>query len=134
MPAAINIISPAGAFLIASQWGSYMRNGDPGAVFYSFKLNDARPIDEDHRVACIAYTDDCLSKVDPTGSDEDVADHAALSALRDFFVRSPYLDGTPAPSGETLGTLLRPTEGFNSTTQPRQGGPLTDDQTFNSLS
>lgn len=130
----INLISPSGAYSIASQWGSYMTSGDPGAVFYSFPCNDARPQDEAHRVACILYTDDCLTKVDPAGSDEDVADYAALKALRDFFVRSPYADGSPAPSGETLDTLLGPVEGFNSTTQPRQGAPLTDADTFNSLS
>lgn len=131
---AIPMISASGAYSIASQWGSYIRNGDPGAVFYSFRTDDARPDDEAHRVALIQYTDDCLSKVDPAGSDEDVADYAALKALRDFFVRTPYRDGSPAPSGETLDTLLGPVEGFNSTTQPRQGAPLSDDDTFNSLS
>lgn len=130
----IALISPAGAYAIASQWGSYVKAGDPGAIFYSFPVNDARPQSEDHRVACILYTDTLLANIDPKASDEALADHAALSALRDFFVRSPYIDGFPAPKGETLETLLRPGEGFNSTTQPRQGEPMTGAETFNSLS
>lgn len=95
------MISASAAAMIASQWGSYMTAGDPGAVFYSLMANDARPEDADHRAALIAYTDDLLANFPAAAddmSDEELADFAALTALRDFFVRAPYLDGSPAPA------------------------------------
>ena len=84
----LNLISPATAYEIASQWGSLIRNGDPGAVFYSFPVNDARPQDEAHRAALIAYTDDCLSGLREDREDY-AEDFASLTALRAFFVASP---------------------------------------------
>lgn len=86
-----SIITPAEAFAIASQWGSYIRDGDPGAVFYSFPLNDARPQDDDHRAACLAYTDELLAGLDPAGADY-VEDKANLTVLREFFAASPEAD------------------------------------------
>lgn len=53
-------MTPKRAYEIASQWGSYMTGGDPGAVFYSFPINDGRPQNEDHRKQLIAYANDCL--------------------------------------------------------------------------
>ncbi len=53
-------ITAAKAYEIASSWGSYNTAGDPGACFYSFPVDDGRPVDEDHRKACIAYGEDCL--------------------------------------------------------------------------
>ena len=125
-------ITPHEAYLIASQWGSYMRNGDPGAVFYSFPLDgqnrgDARPQDDDHRAALIAYTDDCLSGLNPDDADY-VEDKANLTILRRFFETSPDVDGNPPL------LALAPGEGFNSTTQAPQGEIMTGAETWNSLS
>lgn len=118
------LLTPSEAFEIASQWGSYIRAGDPGAIFYTFPLNDARPQGDDHRAACLAYTDDLLTGLE----DGDVEDRAELTALRAFFATVRDTDGK-APLLD-----LAPTEGFNSTTQPRQGAVMTGDETFNSLS
>ena len=54
------MISPADAYCIASQWGSYMTASDPGAVFYTFPVADARPQDEEHRADLLAYAGKCL--------------------------------------------------------------------------
>lgn len=52
------------AYAIASEWGSYLNSSDPGACFYSFYINDARPQDETHRALCLAYIDGhCLRQV-----------------------------------------------------------------------
>lgn len=118
------LLTPSEAFEIASQWGSYMRDGDPGAIFYSFPLNDARPQGDDHRAACLAYTDDLLSGLKA----DDVEDLAELTALRAFFATVRDTNGKPPLLD------LAPTEGFNSTTQPRQGEAMTGLETFNSLS
>lgn len=124
------LLTPAAAYGIASQWGSLISAGDPGAVFYAFRLNDGRPNDDAHRAACIAYAKDCLADViaTPTNYDDPAECEAELAALIDFFKLTRDADGK-APLLD-----LAPTEGFNSTTQPRQGGPLTDDDTWNSLS
>lgn len=74
------MLSPARAYDIASNWGSYMNDGDPGAVFYSFRFNDARPDTEDHRAKCIAYTKHLI-----IGNYGTPADQVELEALRDFF-------------------------------------------------
>ena len=54
------IISAEQAITIASQWGSYMHDGDPGAVFYTFPAGKAIVQDEDHRTRLITYTKECL--------------------------------------------------------------------------
>lgn len=54
------VITPEEAYGIASSWGSLIRDGDPGAVFYSFPPGDARPQDPAHRCALVAYTRSCL--------------------------------------------------------------------------
>lgn len=48
-------LTPAAAYAIASQWGSYRTAGDPGACFYSFRKDDGRPVNEWHREQCISY-------------------------------------------------------------------------------
>lgn len=53
------VIAPEEAYDIASRWGSYIRDGDPGAVFYTFPVGDARPQNPQHRLALIAYTHKC---------------------------------------------------------------------------
>lgn len=51
------MLTPRQAFDVAASWGSYMHAGDPGACFYGFHLNDARPQSERHRAQCLAYLD-----------------------------------------------------------------------------
>lgn len=51
------------AYTIASQWGSYMRDGDPGAVFYTFPGNAAHVQDAAHRLALIEYTKSNITDV-----------------------------------------------------------------------
>lgn len=68
------------AYEVASQWGSYMHAGDPGAAFYGFHPNDGRPQDERHRGACLAYCQHLICDTNP----ED-ADLAQLVALRIWF-------------------------------------------------
>lgn len=43
------------AYDLASDWGSYMHTGDPGACFYAFRFNDGRPVSEEHRLQCLIY-------------------------------------------------------------------------------
>lgn len=71
-------ISPAEAFDIASSWGSYMNDGDPGAVFYTFPLGNALVKSESHRETLLWYTDDCLSKCKAEDRDD-------LIALKAYF-------------------------------------------------
>ncbi|MCP1539970.1 hypothetical protein [Methylorubrum extorquens] len=52
------MLAPSAAYNIASQWGSFMSAGDPGACFYSFHQGDGRPVDETHRAACLGYLDE----------------------------------------------------------------------------
>lgn len=90
------MLTPSKAFEIASQWGSFIRAGDPGAVFYTFPLNDARPLSEAHRAECLAYVSDLLSE--ETGGDTETRGRAAeLAALQVFFQASPIGDGVSKP-------------------------------------
>lgn len=49
------MITKERAFTLASQWGSFMSAGDPGACMYAFHADDGRPVSEVHRLACIKY-------------------------------------------------------------------------------
>jgi hypothetical protein len=91
------MLTPAQAFAIASQWGSLIRSGDPGAVFYTFPLNDARPLSEDHRRQCVAYCESLLDGPPRYETHNDIMDRAELCALLDFFKESPLGDGTEKP-------------------------------------
>lgn len=73
------MLTPRQAYDLASSWGSFVRAGDPGAVFYSFRPGDARPNDEGHRRQCLIYVGDLIR--------QGVSDAAAreLRALRAFF-------------------------------------------------
>jgi hypothetical protein len=55
-------LTPSEAYAIASQWGSYIRNGDPGACFYCFHPDDGRPIDDGHRADVLAQIDVRLAR------------------------------------------------------------------------
>lgn len=46
-------MTPKRAFKIATQHGSYVYNGDPGACFYAFHFDDGRPVSEAHRKMCV---------------------------------------------------------------------------------
>lgn len=48
-------LNPAAAYRIASDWGSYLHNSDPGACLYGFRAGDGRPVSEFHRAQCLAY-------------------------------------------------------------------------------
>jgi len=101
------IISPALAYTIASQWGSYVHNNDPGSVFYTFPPGDARPFDEPHRAECLTYARYCLSMarhrsghadtlVDmgfdlPEHEDSDVDDLASLVAFFECTSLAPHM-------------------------------------------
>lgn len=47
------------AYALASQWGSYMNDSDPGACFYAFHANNGRPQDEEHRAQCLEHARSC---------------------------------------------------------------------------
>lgn len=81
---------PAQAYAIASQWGSYINAGDPGAVFYTFPVNDARPQSEAHRAQLQDYAVTlALKRINGVPLSELTPDVAAdireLRALHDFF-------------------------------------------------
>ena len=66
-------MTPHNAWLYAAEWGSYMRDGDPGACMYGFS-EDCRPQSEEHRAACIRHIEkECIPMVRerPDDFDED---------------------------------------------------------------
>lgn len=78
------------AYALASQWGSYMNDSDPGACFYAFHTNDGRPQDEDHRAQCIAHTDACINLFAGKKLGRvRLTEKLELQALRRFFVETP---------------------------------------------
>lgn len=84
-----DLITPREALEIASQWGSLIRAGDPGAVFYTFG-DDATPQGPRHRAQLIAYTKDCIEKLAlPCYDDEREELKAELESLLAFFERFP---------------------------------------------
>lgn len=85
------IMTPEYAYKIASQWGSFMSAGDPGACFYSFHSNDGRPVDETHRMACLRYTF-ALLECGPSGKDA-----MNLARLGSFFCATPLYGAPNAP-------------------------------------
>lgn len=112
-----DILSPEEAFDIASSWGSLLRDGDPGAVFYTFTPGDARPAGPEHRMALIAQTRACLrtaearihahealdagGRASSTWGDPK-ADLEDLRKLEAFFLRS---DQRPEPIPEEPETV-----------------------------
>lgn len=55
-------MTPKDAWLYAASWGSYVHNGDPGAVMYGFS-EDCRPQSEKHRQAVIEYCQECRQSI-----------------------------------------------------------------------
>lgn len=87
------MITAKTAARIASQWGSMMTSGDPGACFYGFHIDDGRPQDEDHRQVCIAYTESLLTA---QRADEDEPGNVAeLESLLEWFKGCPLFTGKP---------------------------------------
>ena len=81
-------LTPSQAYAIASQWGSYMHNGDPGAVFYSFSDGRALVEDEDHRADLISHTRECIAHLDDA-VEPDPSDLPDLMALLAYFQQAP---------------------------------------------
>jgi hypothetical protein len=82
----MELLTPQEAFEIASQWGSYMRNGDPGSVFYTFPTNKALVQNEEHRTDLLAYTHTLLQQVRYSSQREE------LERLQRYFLESPAQD------------------------------------------
>lgn len=75
------------AYEVASNWGSYLYAGDPGACFYGFRFNDGRPATEHHRALCITHLDkDLLPLVGRVYGDKD---RQELEELRAWFETAP---------------------------------------------
>lgn len=80
------------AYRKAAAWGSYIHSDDPGAVMYSFRVDDGRPNDEAHRRALLAHLDTIDNGRPPMA----VVDAASLWSLRHWFLTCDLQDGTPA--------------------------------------
>lgn len=116
---------------IAAQWGSLMRAGDPGAIFYTFPGGDRAPDwGPDDRAAALAHCDSCLAIARARGEELDsdsvcpdcgrdydgeeltacpvcAEDVAELESLRAYIVAgAPSFDQPPAPH-YTLQSLQR---------------------------
>lgn len=87
------MITAKTAARIASQWGSFMTSGDPGACFYGFHIDDGRPQDEDHRQACIAYTETLLTE--QRADESEPGNVAELESLLEWFKGCPLFTGKP---------------------------------------
>ena len=69
---------------IAAQWGSLMRAGDPGAIFYTFPGGDSAPDWGPHdRAAALAYCDSCLAIARARGEELD-SDSVCPDCGRDY--------------------------------------------------
>jgi hypothetical protein len=72
-------LTPREAYALASDYGSFIRAGDPGACFYGFHFNDGRPVSETHRQQCLRYVRRLLVEMDATA-------RAELRRLKSFFL------------------------------------------------
>jgi hypothetical protein len=57
-------LTPREAYELASDYGSFIRAGDPGACFYGFYFSDGRPVSETHRQQCLSYVRRLLVEMD----------------------------------------------------------------------
>lgn len=76
-------LTPAAAYRIASDWGSYLHNSDPGACFYAFHKDDGRPVSEEHRAQCLRYASDLFGRVETKAAKRE------LAALERWFSSAP---------------------------------------------
>jgi hypothetical protein len=51
----MRIISKERAYALASQWGSFIHDSDPGACLYALYPDDGRPLSDEHRVQCLQH-------------------------------------------------------------------------------
>jgi hypothetical protein len=72
-------LTPREAYALASDYGSFIRAGDPGACFYGFHFNDGRPVSEAHRQQCLSYVRRLLVEMDAAARRE-------LRQLKTFFL------------------------------------------------
>lgn len=49
------LITKERAYWLASQWGSFKHELDPGACMYGFYANDGRPVSEVHRAQVLDW-------------------------------------------------------------------------------
>lgn len=71
---------------IAPQWGSYVRDGDPGACMYGFSNNAVQC--EEHRRQCVVWIDrHCRLAADRNETPKD--DHRQLDELRAAILAAP---------------------------------------------
>lgn len=67
-------MTPHEFWLKAAEWGSYMRNGDPGACMYGFDEHGAVQ-SEEHRQNCIEWLDkDCREAAKHNAPEDDNID------------------------------------------------------------
>ncbi|GJE18740.1 hypothetical protein [Methylobacterium marchantiae] len=91
-------LTSAEAYAIASEWGSYVSAGDPGACLYGFRKGDGRPVSGTHRAACIEYIDGTLLKWtmwEFATAQSPTARHAALKDWRSLILLRRYLLTAP---------------------------------------
>jgi len=80
------------AYSYAAMWGSYMRDGDPGACMYGFDF-DCRPQSEEHRQKCLSWIDkQCLPVVEARPDDFDDDEAETLGRLRAYLADAPLAE------------------------------------------
>lgn len=92
------------AYRKAAAWGSYIHSDDPGAVMYSFRVDDGRPNDEAHRRALLAH----LDAIDDGRPPMAVVDAASLWDLRHWLLTCDLRDGTPASASARIEAAIPP--------------------------
>lgn len=90
---------PERAFEIASSWGSYMNDCDPGKVFYTFPYDKALVISEAHRAMLLEYGQHCLNLVQTEPDRFDESDEQDLLDLVEYIKAAEIL----RPVGEVSG-------------------------------
>jgi len=82
-PAPASPIGHAEAAAIAADWGSYMRAGDPGAIFYTFPGDTSPAWDSAAAAWALAYCDSCLAIARANGEELD-SDSCCPDCGRDY--------------------------------------------------
>jgi hypothetical protein len=83
------------AVAYAATWGSYMRDGDPGACMYGFG-DEARPQSEDHRRNILAFLDNHCAPVVAANPGDYEPDEAAKMAEFRAFIEAAPIEGESA--------------------------------------
>lgn len=85
------MMTPEEFWLTAAQWGSFVRNGDPGACLYGFNEHGTVR-SEEHRAQCIAYIETlCRDAADfnIAAGDDPATQHPELDALVAYLRQAP---------------------------------------------